>query len=122
MISYQSDQRRLSGYVLSNGLRACLTREQTTFVLLSNLPTSQQSAVDEIMLGIGPNLAEVLINNIGGNAARSELDSLSEPLKKLVFKQPMSKKWLGAALLKPSFPSQQIDTREKNVFLGKVMA
>jgi hypothetical protein len=91
-------------------------------VLLSNLSESQEGIINEIKLGIGPNLAEVLINNFGGNAARSELDSLSEPLKKLVFKQPMSKKWLEAALLNPSFPSQKVDAREKHAFLAKIMA
>jgi len=70
---------------------------------------------------LGPLLAQALIYNIGGNAARSELDKLSEPLKKLVVSQVRSKKWLEAALLGDGVSSQNITTKEKIVFLQKII-
>jgi hypothetical protein len=64
-----------------------------------------QAAIDNVLQHLGPMLAEALIYNIGGQAARSELDKLSDPLKKLVTRQVRSKSWLEAALSGNSFPS-----------------
>lgn len=65
-------------------------------------------------------LAQALVYNIGGNAARSELDKLADPLKKIVVAQARSKKWLEAALLGEGFPSQNVSEKEKMVFLQKI--
>ncbi|KAF2858181.1 ARM repeat-containing protein [Piedraia hortae CBS 480.64] len=51
----------------------------------------------------GPPLSEVLINQISGNAARSELDNLCEPLKALITNKPAARLWLENALMGPSF-------------------
>lgn len=59
--------------------------------------------------------------NIGGNAARSELDVMADPLKKLVFKQPRTKMWLEAALNKENFPSKKVNASDKRIFLLKIM-
>lgn len=85
--------------------------------------SSQDSAVsvDQVMEHLGPLLAQALIYNLGGNAARSELDKLSEPLKKLVVSQVRGKKWLEAALLGDGFPSQTVTEKDKILFLHKVM-
>ncbi|RDW70210.1 putative importin 13 protein [Coleophoma crateriformis] len=80
-----------------------------------------QATLDSMLQHLGPLLAEALIYNIGGSAARSELDKLSEPLKKLVANQVRSKNWLEAALQGANFPSGKVTDAEKRVFLQKVM-
>lgn len=61
------------------------------------------------------------MHNIGGNAARSELDKLSDPLKKLVVQHPRAKQWLETALLDPAFPGVQVTEADKSVFVKKVI-
>ena len=70
----------------------------------------------------GPQLCRALIRNISGEAARSELDVLSLPLKKLVFAQPQAKQWLADALSSTSFVSDKIGYTEKRVWLQKIMS
>jgi hypothetical protein len=96
---------------------------KSTFV---SLPVNQpdqtiQEAITNALQHLGPLLAQALIYNIGGAAARSELDKLSDPLKKLVVSQMRAKSWLEAALRDGSFPSDQVGDKEKTVFLAKVM-
>ena len=50
------------------------------------------------MAHLGPLIAASLVRNIGGHAARSELDKLCEPLKKLVGSHPGAMGWLQGAL------------------------
>lgn len=69
----------------------------------------------------GPQLCYVLVYHIGGIAARSELDILSEPLKKLVFAQPQAKIWLSDALNSKDFPSQKVGLTEKRIWLQQIM-
>ncbi|KAJ4195299.1 member of the karyopherin-beta [Fusarium falciforme] len=76
----------------------------------------------QAMQMLGPLLAQSLARNIGGNASRSELDKLSEPLKKLVVRCPMAKSWLEAGLGHESFPSTRITPQEKSMFLKKVIS
>jgi hypothetical protein len=66
-------------------------------------------------------LVQALIYNIGGHAARSELEKLSEPVKKLVVRQVNAKGWFEAALLDPSFPSDKVSDKDKHIFLQKIM-
>ena len=80
-----------------------------------------QEAIDNALQHLGPLLAKSLIFNIGGNAARSELDKLSEPLKKLVTRQVRSKSWLEAALLGDDFPSDKVTVTERKSFLQRVI-
>lgn len=68
----------------------------------------------------GPTLAQSLIQNIGGNAARSELDKLSDPLKKLVFQNVHARQWLEAALNDDSFPSDKVSLADRSMFLKKI--
>lgn len=70
---------------------------------------------------LGPLLARSLVRNIGGNASRSELDKLSEPLKKLVVRHPRAKQWLEAGLVDPSFSSEHVTETDKSTFLKKVI-
>jgi len=57
---------------------------------------------------------------VGGNAARSELDKLSDPLKKLVFQNANARQWLEAALNDSSFPSDKVSPAERALFLKKI--
>ncbi|KAI9784990.1 MAG: hypothetical protein M1839_001186 [Geoglossum umbratile] len=93
----------------------------SSFVILHGLPEPLQLTINGIMQHLGPLLAEALMTNIAGGSARSELDTLAEPLKKLVFRQPRAKAWLETALFNESFPSGKVDASEKRLFLQKVM-
>lgn len=100
-----------------------LTLIQASFVSLpTNNPDAHvQQAITNALQHLGPLLAQALIYNIGGAAARSELDKLSDPLRKLVVSQVRAKSWLEAALIDGNFPSDKVDQKEKMVFLTKVM-
>lgn len=73
------------------------------------------------MQAVGPLLCQSLMNNMGGNASRSELDRLTEPLKKLVSRHMKSKIWLGTAMSHDSFPSKRVTEEEKATFVRKVI-
>jgi len=94
---------------------------QTTFVGIQDQESSLQASIDSALQQLGPLLAQALIYNIGGNAARSELDKLCDPLKKLVIRQVRSKAWLEAALRDDGFPSDKVVDKDKMVFLQKIM-
>lgn len=70
---------------------------------------------------LGPLIAQSLVQNIGGNASRSELDRLSEPLKKLVVQQARAKTWLEQALYSESFPSPHVSPEDRTLFLKKII-
>ena len=69
----------------------------------------------------GPRLSKALIQNISGEAARSELDTLAEPLKKLIFSQPKAKTWLSDALLSDTVASQNVGLLDKRMWLQKII-
>lgn len=80
-----------------------------------------QATIDHAVAQLGPMLAQSIVQNIGGNASRSELDRLGEPLKKMVSNQVKARAWLEQALFDPSFPGQHISSEEKAVFLKKII-
>lgn len=94
---------------------------QSTLIGISDQPPEIQAQLDGALQAIGPHLVQKLIINIGGHAARSELDKLCDPLKKLVVRQPNSKSWIEAALLDASFPSDKIEVEDKKNFLQKII-
>lgn len=69
----------------------------------------------------GPLLCEVLVHRIAGEASRSELDMLSQPLRKIIFCQESAKAWLSDALNSRTFPSQRVNQDEKRIWLNKIM-
>lgn len=69
----------------------------------------------------GPLVCQVLVHNIAGEASRSELDVLAEPLKKIVFSQQSAKAWLSDALNGDTFPSQKVNEAEKRMWLIKIV-
>ncbi|KAI5457922.1 armadillo-type protein [Mariannaea sp. PMI_226] len=77
--------------------------------------------IAQAMNALGPLLAQSLARNIGGSASRSELDKLSEPLKKLVVRYPLARTWLETGLSHPSFPSAKVTPEEKSLFVKKVI-
>ncbi|PNY23890.1 Importin beta-like protein [Tolypocladium capitatum] len=94
----------------------------STFVGLKGDDQELQQAIKNAMETLGPLLAQSLARNIGGNASRSELDKLSEPVKKLVSRHPMAKEWLQSGLSHPSFPSDKISPEQKALFVKKVIS
>ncbi|ROT38867.1 hypothetical protein SODALDRAFT_311989 [Sodiomyces alkalinus F11] len=93
-----------------------------SFVLISSNDPSVQALAEEALTQLGPSLAFSLIRGIGGNAARSELDKLCEPLKKLVSRHAKAQVWLSSALFDQSFPGYQLSQADKSVFLKKVIS
>ncbi|TDZ25019.1 Importin beta-like protein [Colletotrichum orbiculare MAFF 240422] len=92
-----------------------------TFMTLRNTDSGAQETIDHAVSHLGPFLAQSIIRNVGGNASRSELDRLSEPLKKMVSHHLNARAWLEQALFDPSFPSQQVSREAKLIFLKKVI-
>ncbi|TDZ28210.1 hypothetical protein CTRI78_v012098 [Colletotrichum trifolii] len=94
---------------------------QATFMTLRDTDSGAQETIDHAVSHLGPFLAQSIIRNVGGNASRSELDRLSEPLKKMVSHHLNARAWLEQALFDPSFPSQQVSREAKLIFLKKVI-
>ena len=69
----------------------------------------------------GPQVCHILVQKFGGEAARSELDALAEPLKKMIFAQPHAKVWLSDALSSEDFPSQKVDMSERRLWLQRII-
>jgi hypothetical protein len=61
------------------------------------------------------------MRNVGGKAARSELDKLSEPLKRLAANYVGSRAWIEAALADPSFPGTHVSDQDKSMFVKRVL-
>ncbi|KAI1129600.1 armadillo-type protein [Nemania abortiva] len=93
----------------------------TTFITAKSDDPNVQSTLNEAMSHFGPQLSQSLIQNIGGKAARSDLDKLSDPLKKLVAQHVHASKWLEAALSAPNFPSDKVSAEDKTLFLKKLI-
>ncbi|KAK3357711.1 armadillo-type protein [Lasiosphaeria hispida] len=93
----------------------------TGFISIKSEDAVLQTTIANAMDHLGPLIAQTLIQNMGGNAARSELDKLSDPLKKLVTQHVKAQSWLEQALFHESFPSAQVTPVEKMAFLKKVV-
>ena len=80
-----------------------------------------QAAIDGAMVHLGPAISRSLMQNIGGQAARSQLDKLSDPFKRLVVQHVNARHWLEAALHDPAFPAGKATAADKATFLKKVI-
>ena len=78
-------------------------------------------SIEVAMKQYGPRLCHILVRQIGGEAARSELDVFAEPLKRLVVAQLHAKQWLASALDSDGFPSKKVGPTEKRMWLQKIM-
>ena len=74
------------------------------------------------MVQLGPAISRSILQNIGGQAARSQLDKLSDPLKRLVVQHVNARHWLEAALHDPSFPAGKATVADKTTFLKKIIS
>ncbi|OLN81517.1 Importin beta-like protein [Colletotrichum chlorophyti] len=91
------------------------------FMALKQTDKEAQNTMDHVLSQLGPLLAQSLVRNVGGNASRSELDKLSEPLKKMVSHHANARAWLEQALFNPEFPGKDVSDDEKSVFLRKII-
>ncbi|KAK4190430.1 putative importin [Podospora australis] len=103
----------------------------SNFITLKPTDPTLATQISNAMSHLGPLVTQTLINNIGGNAARSELDRLSEPLKKLVTSQVQAQAWLERALMAESsingeeegFPAaDRVTPQERYTFMKKILA
>ncbi|KEY67281.1 hypothetical protein S7711_04534, partial [Stachybotrys chartarum IBT 7711] len=92
------------------------------FVNLKNEDVGGADTLRQAMDMLGPLLSQSLARNIGGNASRSELDKLSEPLKRLVSRYPQSKDWISSGLVHSSFPSDKVTDEQKSLFVKKLVS
>ncbi len=92
-----------------------------SLLVLSDLSPHLQSTVQSTIQSLGPMLAESMVYNISGNAARSELDKVCDPLRKMVVRHPGSKGWLQGALFSQDFASDLVKDSEKTAFLQKII-
>lgn len=93
-----------------------------SLIAITHLASDAQAYLDQLCQGIGPLLAASLINQIGGNASRSELDFLAEPLMKMIFREPMAKKWIETAIFSPTFPSGRANEADKRKFISQLLS
>ncbi|KAI1322816.1 armadillo-type protein [Xylariaceae sp. FL0255] len=94
----------------------------STFLVAKADDPNVQKILDEALIHFGPQLAQSLVQNIGGQAQRSQLDKLCEPLKKLLVCHVHASKWLEAALNDPSFPSEKVSAKDRASFLKKLIS
>lgn len=94
------------------------------------LPASPSSGAssdftNSVIEAFGPSLVRILIQAIGGKAARSELDMLSEPLRRLIAAFPaVVKLWMEQALTDDEVfpPSERVDDAAKRRFVAQLVA
>ncbi|KAK6349593.1 hypothetical protein TWF696_005877 [Orbilia brochopaga] len=124
-------QEAVLARVLSLALASLVCKEQfpkkTACTFWTNLITTasegdEQRVVEMILQQTGEALAKNLVMAIGGGAARSELDNVTEPLKRMVFKQLQARKWLEQSMFSngEGFPSGKVTAEDKGMFLKKL--
>ncbi|KAI0526345.1 armadillo-type protein [Xylaria bambusicola] len=94
----------------------------TTFITAKSDDANVQVTLNDAMMHFGPQLSQSLMQSIGGRASRSDLDKLSEPLKKLIVQHVYASKWLEAALNDVSFPSDKVSPHDKALFVKKLVS
>ena len=78
--------------------------------------------VEGIVEALAPQLCQELIFQIAGTAMRSQLDTIAEPVKKLVFHQTvLTKRCMTQALESPDFPNPGVTLADRRVFLQKLL-
>ncbi|KAL8913434.1 MAG: hypothetical protein Q9171_001727 [Xanthocarpia ochracea] len=93
----------------------------TSLFVRYDLKADVQELVDSILAQYGPQVTQAIINNIGGDAARSELENWTNPLRQMVSTEVRSRQWISEALSSRNFPSTKVDDAQKKLFLEQVM-
>ena len=78
--------------------------------------------VEGIVEALAPQICQELIFQIAGTAMRSQLDTIADPLKKLIFHRTMlAKRCMTQALESPGFPNPEVTLADRRVFLQKLL-
>jgi hypothetical protein len=75
---------------------------------------------EAFMTQIGLGMAQSLVSQISGGAARSELDAICKPLKKMIEKRVEARPWLVHAMNSHCL-SPNVTMAEKGAFLEKIL-
>lgn len=78
--------------------------------------------LDQIFEALGAVLVKVLVFNIAGEAQRTSLDEVTDPLRRIVTKNPRTSSWVEAALAAPDFPAPKVPDKERQWFRRMVIA
>lgn len=76
--------------------------------------------IDSILSEYGPHATLVIVHNMSGEIARSELETFVDPLKRMVFSQARAKQWISDALFASTFPSSKAGDAQKRKFIQQV--
>lgn len=101
---------------------ACADLRQTNFLRLESDDGEAQAAIDHALNLVGAPLAQALVKNYSGEALRTQLDKLSNPLRRLVVRHPKASQWLEAALQDQALPNDRVSATDKAVFLKKIVS
>ncbi|KAI4282403.1 MAG: hypothetical protein L6R38_002955 [Xanthoria sp. 2 TBL-2021] len=93
----------------------------TSLLVRYDVKADTQLALHKTLEQYGPQATQAIINNIGGDAVRSELENWANPLRQMVSTQIRSKQWIKEALFSNTFPSSKVGDAEKTQFLEQVM-
>lgn len=90
----------------------------------STISNEVRERIKEIMSAYGPKFTCSIISQIGGNALRSDLEFICEPLKALLLHQPGVQGWLQQAILGETFPAvdANVGQQQRNLFFRQVIA
>lgn len=82
-----------------------------------------RARIAQIVDAYSPKFTQALMAQIGGQALRSDLDFLCEPLKALLLHQPRAQRWMSQAVMDEGFPaSEAVGKREQEMFLRQIVA
>ncbi|KAL8772641.1 MAG: hypothetical protein Q9209_002302 [Squamulea sp. 1 TL-2023] len=91
------------------------------FVIYDDVGADVQALQHSLQTQYGPQVTQCIMNNIGGDAARSELKALTAPLRQIVTTQVNSRQWISNALFHITFPSAKVSDTQKNQFVEQVL-
>jgi len=83
-------------------------------------PMNLQARIDMFAAAYGPKFAHAMVLEIGGLAARSELDTLCEPLKTFLLHQSKATVWLQESLASAAFIKPTVTSNDKEVFVRQL--
>lgn len=94
------------------------------FIKPQTAPISQdvQQQMNQIMEMYGPRFVACLMRQIGGQAQRSDLDFLCEPLKALLLHQRNVQKWLQEGIASDSLQNPNVSSDDRQKFLRQLVA